>query len=90
MGDTATIFGAGNAPHELIVQVGVPWLRIEAGALQAAMRQSSALRNPLLRYAHVLMTLGQTEMSNGIFSIEERLACWILMAHDRLGAMSCR
>lgn len=85
MVSTATVLGAHNAPHELIVQVRGPWLRIEAGLLQVAMRRNSVLRDLLLRYAHVLMmTLSQTVMSNGIFSIEERLARWILMAHDRL------
>jgi CRP-like cAMP-binding protein len=85
MVSTATVLGADRAPHELVVQVAGPWLRIEVGALQAAIRRSSALRDLLLRYAHVLMmTLSQTAMSNGIFSIEARLARWILMAHDRL------
>lgn len=46
------------------------------------MQNSAVLQ---LKYAHILsMTLGQTAMSNGVHAIEERLARWILMAHDRL------
>jgi len=85
MVSTATVLGSDRTPHELMVQVGGPWLRIKVEALQATIRQCPALHDLLLRYTHVLvMTLSQTAMSNAIFSIEERLARWILMAHDRL------
>lgn len=85
MVSTATALGSDRAPHEILVQVGAPWLRIKAEALCSAMKRSPALHDLLLRYTHVLvMTLSQTALSNGIFTIEERLARWILMAHDRL------
>jgi CRP-like cAMP-binding protein len=81
----ATVLGVDCAPHEVQVEVGGPWLRIRIEALRGAMQRSPALLNLLLRYTHTaMMTLGQTAMSNAVFSIEERLARWILMAHDRL------
>lgn len=81
----ATVLGADLAPHEVQVEVGGPWLRIRVEALRREMERNSALHALLLRYAHVaMMTLGQTAMSNAAFSVEERLARWILMAHDRL------
>ena len=85
MVSTAMVLGSDRAPNEILVQVGGPWLRIRVEALRSAIQSSSALQDLLLRYAHTaMMTLGQTAMSNAGFSIEERLARWILMAHDRL------
>lgn len=82
---TATVLGSDRAPHEILVQVGGQWQRIRAEALRSAMRLSPTLHELILRYTHVLMmTLSQTALSNGLFTIEERLARWILMAHDRL------
>lgn len=84
---TATILGAEKAPHEIIVQVGGPWLRIEVEGLQTALEIFPGFKAVLLRYAHfVNMTLSQTALSNGAYSIEERLARWLLMAQDRLGS----
>lgn len=85
MVSTSTVLGSDRAPHEILVQVGGPWLRIRAEALRSVMRRSTALHDLMLRYTHTLiMTLSQTALSNGAFTIEERLARWILMAHDRL------
>lgn len=85
MVSTATVLGSTCAPHEVMVQIGGPWLRIGTEVLRDAIRCSPVLHDLLLRYAHtVMLTLSQTAMSNAAFSIEERLARWILMAHDRL------
>lgn len=85
MVSTATVLGSDQAAHEVLVQVGGPWLRIRVEALRSAIRSSPALHDLLLRYAHVFtMTVSQTAMSNGTAKIEERLARWLLMAHDRL------
>lgn len=85
MVSTASVLGVDRAPHELLVQVGGPWLRIGVAAFRDPLRNSPALHDLLLRYAHtVMMTMSQTAMSNGAYSVEERLARWILMAHDRL------
>ncbi|GJD62131.1 Crp/Fnr family transcriptional regulator [Methylobacterium frigidaeris] len=81
----ATVLGSDRSPHEVQVEVGGPWLRIRVEALRHAIERSPALHALLLRYAYVaMMTLGQTAMANAAFSVEERLARWILMAHDRL------
>ena len=85
MVSTATVLGSDRSPHEVQVEVGGPWLRIRTEALRSAIQNSPALHDLLLRYAHTsTMTVSQTALSNGLFSIEERLARWILMAHDRL------
>ncbi|MDR7037802.1 CRP-like cAMP-binding protein [Methylobacterium sp. BE186] len=85
MVSTATLLGSDRTPHEILVQVGGPWLRIRVKALRGAIQCSPTLHDLLLRYAHIqMMTVSQTAMSNAANTIEERLARWILMAHDRL------
>jgi CRP-like cAMP-binding protein len=62
-------------------------LRISSADLKAAIAQSPALHRELLRYAHVFMMQAvYTALANGRNSIEERLARWLLMAQDRVGA----
>ena len=79
------ILGAGQSPHEYIVQVGDGGHRLSSGALLAAFRDSPALHDLLLRYAHVAsVQAGYTAMSNAVHSIDRRLARWLLMCHDRL------
>jgi CRP-like cAMP-binding protein len=85
MVSTATILGSDRTPHEILVQIAGPWLRIRTDVLRSAIQGSPALHDLLLRYAHIqMMTVSQTALSNAVSSIEERLARWILMVHDRL------
>ncbi|MFE1599889.1 Crp/Fnr family transcriptional regulator [Methylobacterium sp. ID0610] len=82
---TALVLGADRTPHETFLQVEGTWLRIEADRLRAAMRQSPPLTDLLMRYVQTfLLVLSQTALSNGTYMVEERLARWLLMAHDRL------
>jgi CRP-like cAMP-binding protein len=82
---TATVLGSDRAQHEILVQVGASWLRIKAEVLRSAMQRSPTLRNLMLHYTQTfILTLNQTALSNAVFTIEERLARWLLMAHDRL------
>ena len=81
----ATALGADRAPHEVMVQVGGPWLRIRVEALREAIQNSPVLRDLLQRYVHTFMlTLSRSALSNAAYLIEERLARWLLMSHDRL------
>lgn len=76
--------GAGRAANETVVQAAGTALRIDARALMRAQKQSPTLRNMLLSYAHVFMVqASQTALTSGHANMEERLARWILMSHDR-------
>jgi hypothetical protein len=67
------------------VQVDGEGFRIAADRLRALMRLNSRLHDVLLRYVQVvLIQAEQTALANGRFSIERRLARWILMCHDRI------
>ena len=49
------------------------------------MRQSRSLEKAFLKFAHSFMNqTANTAFSNGTATLEERLARWLLMAHDRL------
>ena len=44
------------------------------------------MRSNLLRFAHVFeVQMSQTALANGSFTIERRLARWLLMCQDRVG-----
>jgi hypothetical protein len=49
------------------------------------MTASASLHQHLLRFVQAFMVqMGQTALSNGSHVIEERLARWVLMCHDRV------
>ena len=62
-------------------------LRLDAAALRDGMGESAALRALLLRYAMAFNTqVSLTAACNTFHAIEQRLARWLLTAHDRAGA----
>ena len=80
----AVVMGTDRSPHHTFIQAAGRGWRLHADELREAIRESATLHRPLLLYAHAfLMQTGYTAMVNGRGKIEERLARWILMAHDR-------
>jgi CRP-like cAMP-binding protein len=78
------ILGVDRSPIETVVQVKGRAQCIAADALRQAIDQSSSLRSWLLRYVHLyVVQIGHTAIANARGKIEERLARWLLMAHDR-------
>lgn len=76
--------GVDTSPHTTLVQVPCRTLRIEAEAFRRALAGSPALHEHLLRYAQVFaVQLAQGALCNAQFTIEQRLARWLLMCHDR-------
>jgi CRP-like cAMP-binding protein len=68
------------------MQIGGAGWRIEAGHLRAALQKSPSLTRLLLRYvqAHTVQ-VSETAMANGLLSMEQRLARWLLMCRLRTG-----
>lgn len=81
----SAVLGADASPVDGQVQLpGTCW-RMDASALREAVDQSSALRALLLRYVQTLWTqVAHTAMSNAVHTVDERLARWLLMCHDRV------
>jgi CRP-like cAMP-binding protein len=79
------ILGVDSASAGAIVQMEGTALRISPAALRQAFNGSEAVRTRLLRYMQALYTqVSQTAVCNGHHGLEERLARWLLMAHDRV------
>jgi len=78
------LLGADHAEIEAIVQGPGTALRIDAKAFREALERIPALRTLLLRYALVQHEqVARTAACNGRHHIDQRLARWLLMAHDR-------
>lgn len=81
----AVVLGADLSPNETFMQVAGAGHCIAAEDLRRAMAESYSLSACLLRYAHVFsVQAGHSALANAQGKIEERLARWILMAHDRI------
>jgi len=60
-------------------------LRIGTDDLRRAVTASVSLQQHLLRYVQALtLQTAQTALANGCCKVEERLARWLLMCHDRV------
>ncbi len=79
------VMGADRAPYRTLVQVGGEGYRIPVARLVEAMEASPAMRNLLLRYAQALsVQTSFTALANAVHPVDERLARWLLMTHDRV------
>jgi CRP-like cAMP-binding protein len=74
-----------SAPSQVMVQAEGRALRISRAKLLNAIRKSPSLSATLLRFAHTFtVQIAQTALSNGHFTIHQRLARWLLMCQDRV------
>ena len=84
MVSSAVALGVDRIPHVTEMQIAGSALRIERTALVALMERSASLRAVLLRFAHVNSVQGaHTALANAVHPVDERLARWLLMCHDR-------
>jgi CRP-like cAMP-binding protein len=81
---TALVTGSAIGQCIVFMQIAGQGYRIPAKALLAAVAQSVSLRRLLLLYTQTLNTQTTfTALSNAVHHVEERLARWLLMCHDR-------
>lgn len=73
------VFGVETSDVEALVQGPGTALRMEAGAFRHALDEHPSLRLLLFRYGEFM----QTAACNGNHNLEQRLARWLLMSHDR-------
>lgn len=85
MSGLAVVLGADRSPNTSLVQLGGTSLSIETEALKDAMAASGPLRERLMLFAQAFFVqASQTALANGKANIEERLARWLLISHDRI------
>ncbi|GGF85140.1 Crp/Fnr family transcriptional regulator [Rhizobium wenxiniae] len=84
MTPAAVVLDAGSDPFSIFMQVQGDGFRISTGLLKPLLDQDAELKNLLGRYVQALSVQGAfTSLSNAVHHIDERLARWILMCHDR-------
>ncbi|SES42687.1 Crp/Fnr family transcriptional regulator [Rhizobium sp. NFR03] len=82
----AVLLDVECSPHYAFMQGAGTALRIRSCDLVRMVDQSSSLRKLLSRYVHVFMTqIAQSALADGRFTLQQRLARWLLMCQDRLG-----
>jgi CRP-like cAMP-binding protein len=79
------LLGADRTSQECFIQTAGEGLRIGTDDLRRAMAGSPSLHQHLLRFVQAFMVqVGQTALANGSHTLEQRLARWLLMCHDRV------
>jgi CRP-like cAMP-binding protein len=82
----AVVLGGDRAQHATYIQAAGTGQRMSAARLRELDEQSPAFHRAMLRYVRAFLAqTTTTALANGRSKIEERLARWLLMAHDRLG-----
>jgi CRP-like cAMP-binding protein len=80
----SVILGATNSYSETMCQTPGAAYRMSASALKEGAGQAPHLRDLLLRYTHVFhVQVAQTAACNAHHELGQRLARWLLAAHDR-------
>ena len=78
------ITGVDTAFVDAYVQADGTALRMDATGFRRAMDEEPEFRRLLLRYLEAMIAqITQTAACNGRHGLEQRLARWLLMAHDR-------
>ncbi|HET9308312.1 MAG TPA: Crp/Fnr family transcriptional regulator [Candidatus Sulfotelmatobacter sp.] len=80
------VFGFKTSPLRLVIQSDATGYRMDVHSLQKMLADCPVLEKRLQQFA---MTLGmqstQLAACNRLHDVEERLARWLLMSHDRIG-----
>jgi CRP-like cAMP-binding protein len=79
--------GVNTSQNRAVVQGVGSAMKMKATAFRKECNNGGALPRLLQRYSHSLLTqITQSAVCNQFHSVEARLARWLLMTHDRMGA----
>lgn len=85
MSGTAITLGNHRSPTKTYMQMPGHGLRIKAADLRTAIAERPTIHAALLKFVQsLLVQTGQTAIANSRGTIDQRLARWVLMAHDRV------
>ncbi len=83
--DLGAINGVDTSPFECIVQVAGRAWRLPVEMLRTAFAAREGIRAIFGRYTQAfIVQIAQTALTNSTHTIEQRLARWLLMTHDRI------
>jgi len=78
------LLGSDHSPYQHFMQMSGAALQISTRDLLEAVDRSPSLRALMLCYIQAfLIQVAQTAFANAVYTIEIRLARWLLMCHDR-------
>ncbi|AYD01582.1 Crp/Fnr family transcriptional regulator [Neorhizobium sp. NCHU2750] len=77
--------GAADTPYLVVMQVPGRGVRVPIAIMRNIIEARPEVKSLLSRWAHVALSQAAfTALSNAIHPVDERLARWILMCHDRV------
>lgn len=78
------LMGTDNTLNENVIQLPNGALRMPTAAIREEFKRNEALHDLILQFMRLFMLqVSQTALCNRLHTIEERLARWLLMCHDR-------
>lgn len=79
------IMGARSSPHNCMVQIADRAYRLPAAVMRREFNLCGPTHDCILSFMNkLLIQVSQTTLCNRLHSVEERLARWLLMCHDRV------
>lgn len=83
------VLKASNSPYRVTAQLAGGAIRVRATTLRAEFERGGHIRDLLFRHALGLLTqLSQSVACHRFHTVQQRLACWLLMTRDRAGSES--
>jgi CRP-like cAMP-binding protein len=82
----SALLGGGSARHWTRVCIGGSFARLSISALEHTFTsKEGALKHIMRSYGALITQVSQRAVCNARHTVLERLACWLLMIHDRVG-----
>ena len=83
------VFGFKSSPLRVVVQGDATGYRIDVTTLRKLLPECPELEKQIQRFAMVLaMQSTQLAACNRLHDVDERLARWLIMSHDRIGGVT--
>jgi len=84
------LLGASSTPNQALAQADLLVSRISSRDVITEFRKGGELNRMILRFVHSMFTqVAQTAACNRLHTLDQRLARWLLMTHDRTIGDSC-
>ena len=83
----SVFMGVNSSLNRAVVQGAGSAMKMKATAFRKVSNHGGVLQQLLQRYSHSVLTqISQSAVCNQFHSVDARLARWLLMTHDRMGA----
>jgi CRP-like cAMP-binding protein len=80
------VFGFKTSPLRVVIQANATAYRVDVSTLRKILPECPELNQQIQRFA-MLLAMQSTQLAacNRLHDVEERLARWLMMCHDRIG-----